>query len=304
MTVGLDRREIDLAVADFRRNLILSLALLGAALVLAAWIQVSIGLRPLEIVRKRLEWVRSGMAPKLEGDFPSEVQPLAEEVNGLLDAQQRALERARHRASDLAHGLKTPITLIDSIIRDLRKSGNERAADDLEEQAQVIGRHVEHELARARLAHGRGGKGVPLRPSAERVIRAMTRLPRGEDIVWDNDLTDEAQMTIDEQDLVELLGNLIDNARKWSRGRVRVAAEDNRLLVEDDGPGVPEAERLRIVKRGQQLDEKMLGSGLGLAIVHDIAEMHGLGVAFTDSPLGGLRVSVSMGEERPNGQGG
>jgi len=298
VTVGLDRREIDLAVADFRRNLILSLVLLGSALVLAAWIQVSVGLRPLEVVRERLERVRSGTAARLDGEFPREVDPLAQEVNALLGAQERALERARHRASDLAHGLKTPITLLDSIVRELQRSGNAKAADDVAEQTQAIARHVERELARARLAYGRTSKSIALKPSVGRVLQAMARLPRGGEIAWNNEVADDARMTIEEQDLVELLGNLLDNARKWSRTRVRVASEGESLVVEDDGPGVPEAEHQRIVERGQRLDEKTAGAGLGLAIVHDIAEMHGLEIALSKSPLGGLRVTVSQSEKR------
>jgi signal transduction histidine kinase len=294
LTVGVDRREIGEAVSSFTRDLVASLILLGTALVVAAWIQVSIGLRPLELLRERLERVRSGRVPRLEGEFPREVQPLADEVNGLLETQEQALERARNRAGDLAHGLKTPITILDSIARDLRRNGSANAAGELEEQAAIIGHHVDRELARARLSYGRPTHVGPLRASVDRMIAAMTRLPRGCELVWTNDVPEDTRMMLEEQDLIELLGNLLDNARKWGRSRARIAVEGNALIVEDDGPGVPEAERQRIVERGRRLDEATQGSGLGLAIVEDIVKLHELSLDVSRSRLGGLRVAIGL----------
>src|SRR5207248_1271657 len=178
LTVGLDRREITKTVGAFSRDLIASLAVLGAALVIAAWLQVSIGLRPLELIRGRLEAVRSGVARRLDGNFPLEVQPLADEVNGLLAAQEQQLVKARRRAGDLAHGLKTPITILGSIARELRRSGATRAAADVEEQVAALELHVERELARARMATGQGKPQAVLKPLLDRIIAAMKRLPR------------------------------------------------------------------------------------------------------------------------------
>jgi signal transduction histidine kinase len=298
LTVGLDRREITETVASFSRDLLLSLVLLGAALIAAAWLQVSIGLRPLEIIRGRLEAVRGGAAKRLEGDFPVEVQTLADEVNGLLAAQEQQLVKARRRAGDLAHGLKTPITILGSIARDLRRSGSDRAASDVEEQAAVLGLHVERELARARMATGHGRVQAPLKPALERLTAAMKRLPGGERLAWDISGAEAGTVPMEGSDLTELLGNLLDNARKWAKSRIVVSTRGDEselsLLVEDDGPGVPADNLAHIAEPGRRLDENPQGSGLGLAIVTDIANAYGLRLTFGKSPLGGLATTVTF----------
>ena len=185
LTAGIDHREIAEAVSAFKQDLFAALVVLGAALTGAAWLQVTVGLKPLEVIRSRLEGVRSGVATRLDGDFPLEVQPLVEEVNELLSAQERQVVRARRRAGELAHGLKTPISILGSIARDLRRSGAAKAAGDVEEQAGTLGLHIDRELARARLATGHGNARTALRPALERMIAAMKRLPNGSRLAWD-----------------------------------------------------------------------------------------------------------------------
>jgi signal transduction histidine kinase len=295
LTVGLDRREITETVAAFSRDLIAFLMVLGAALALGAWLQVSIGLRPLELIRGRLEAVRSGAAKRLEDGFPVEVQPLADEVNGLLGSQEQQLVKARRRAGNLAHGLKTPITILGSIARDLRRAGADRPADDLEEQASALGLHVERELARARIATGHGKAQAALKPVLDRVIAAVKRLPREASLTWDCSCAEPATVPMDGTDLTELLGNILDNAGKWAKSRVSISTRGDAeltLIVEDDGPGVPPDKLMQLTEPGRRLDESAQGSGLGLAIASDIAEAYGLRLTFGKSPLGGLAVTI------------
>jgi len=252
---------------------------------------VSVGLKPLELIRGRLEAVRAGAARRLEGNFPVEVQPLADEVNGLLAAQEQQLVKARRRAGDLAHGLKTPITILDSIARDLRRSGSDRVASDVEEQAAVLGLHVERELARARMATGHGRAQAPLKATLDRLTAAMKRLPGGAALIWDISGTAAETVPMEASDLTELLGNLLDNGRKWAKSRIVVSTRSDEselaLIVEDDGPGVPADKLADIAEPGRRLDENPQGSGLGLAIVTDLADAYGFKLAYGKSPLAG-----------------
>jgi signal transduction histidine kinase len=300
ITVGLDEREVDEAVTAFSRDLMLSLALLGIALVAAAWLQVSIGLRPLELLRTSLERVRSGATARLEGEFPSEVQPLAAEVNGLLAARDEELLRARQRAGDLAHGLKTPLTVLSAISRDVASAGLATQARDVEAQTEHMRRHVERELVRARLASGHGASLTPVRLTLERLVEAIKRAPRGESLAWTVSVPPETQAAIEKGDLTELLGNLLDNARKWARATVEISLADGALVIGDDGPGVPQGKTAHVLERGARLDEATQGSGLGLAIVRDIAETYGLSVSLARSHLGGLEVTVPLARARPH----
>jgi signal transduction histidine kinase len=286
--------EVDLPLGELRDQLVLSLAIMGVVLLAGAWAQVSIGLRPLRLLTDRLAAIRNGRKDRLSGSFPDEVSPLVSAFNGVLDLRDTSLERARRRAGDLAHGLKTPLTILSAIARGLRREGRGHEASDIEEQATAIEHQVERTLARARLSSGRGHKATPLRAVAERVTAALARLPEAEDISFEIAVPAEATLPIEQGDLTELLGNLLDNARKWARGRVRLSFEDAVLRVDDDGPGVAEEELGRLGQRGRRLDEAKPGSGLGLSIVADIADIYGLTVSYGRSELGGLRVDIRL----------
>lgn len=299
IAVGLDEKEIEEPVEAFSRDLLFSLALLGIALIAAAWLQVTIGLRPLELLRTSLERVRSGAAARLEGEFPSEVQPLAAEVNGLLAARDDELLRARQRAGDLAHGLKTPLTVLSAISRDVASAGLTTQARDVEAQTEHMRRHVERELARARLASGHAAALTPVRMTIERLMEAIKRAPRGESLIWTLRVPPGTQAAIEKGDLTELLGNLLDNARKWARTTVEISLEDGALVIGDDGPGVPSGKTEHVLERGARLDEATQGSGLGLAIVRDIAETYGLSVSLGRSHLGGLEVTIPLARASP-----
>jgi signal transduction histidine kinase len=255
---------------------------------------VTVGLRPLHHLRERLGAIRKGEDQRLSGAFPDEVAPLVGEFNDVLNLRDGALERARRRAGDLAHGLKTPLTILSSIARDLRKSGMAQQADDIEEQADAMLRHVEQAMARARLSSGKGLNVTPLKTVVDRVVSAISRLPGAEDLSFEIDVAADATVQIEQGDLTELLGNLLDNARKWARTRISFHFAAPVLVIEDDGPGVPDDELMRISERGRRLDESKQGSGLGLSIVEDIADIYGLSITYGRSELGGLKVEIRV----------
>lgn len=299
VVVAVNRAELHAAGTAFALDLVPSLAMLAVLLVVGAWMQVAIGLRPLEAVRRRLADVSAGRAARLGASFPDEVRPLAAEVDHLLEAQEQAVARARARAADLAHGLKTPLTVLSSDVEELRAQGEMRIADEIAAVAATMRRHVDRELARARLgSRPRHGPAVAVRPVVEQVVSVLCRTPRGHELGWEVAVDDDAATTLDLHDLAEVVGNLADNATKWAESRVRILGrrEGNAvvLVVEDDGPGIAEDKLGAVTARGDRLDESRPGSGLGLAIVTELLEAHGASLALGRSELGGLRAEVSL----------
>lgn len=296
LVAATDRKEIRLAVEEFFWELTLSLIVLGLILMLASAVQIAFGLLPLEQLRRALGTLRTSTANRLPGEYPSEVLPLVDELNTLLASQQRSIERARARAGDLAHGLKTPLTVLNSVARTLTSNGSTTEAADVAEQVEQMRRHVERELARARVAGGRANVREPLRPAVERLLLAMKRLPRGESLVWQVAVPGDFTVPFDRVDLSDLLGNLLDNAREWAATSVRIGAERDgsrfEVTVEDDGPGVPPDKLEAILQRGIRLDESRRGSGLGLAIATDIADAYGCRLVTFPSPMGGLGIRI------------
>jgi len=297
--VAIDRGEIHVAGRAFARELAPSLAVLAAVLIAAAWVQVRVGLRPLDAIRRRLAAIRTGATARLETDFPDEVQPLAAEVDSLLDTQDATIERARARAADLAHGLKTPLTVLADDAQQLRARGEAEFADEIAALVEGMRRHVERELARARAGvRDRGGASQPVSPIAAQVVDVMRRTPRGKELDWRIDIPSDLAVCIDAEDLAEMLGNLVENAAQWARTSVRLCgwpdSDATGLLVEDDGPGVPEHEVATALARGGRLDATKAGAGLGLAIVGDLVEAYGGSLALRRSPLGGLRAELRL----------
>lgn len=292
MVAAAHEEEVQRPLGELRDQLVLSLVIIGTILVTGAWLQVTVGLNPLKTMREQVAAIRTGRSRRVQGHYPDEVAPLVRELNDVLDIRDASLERARRRAGDLAHGLKTPLTVLSSIARELRKDGRMRQADDIDEQADAMLRHVERSLARARLSSGGGHATAAVRPVVDKVVAAVARLPGAEDLDFDIRVDEGAMLPLDQNDLTELLGNLLDNARKWAKTTVVVEQSGSGLIIEDDGPGVPDGELARISERGRRLDESKQGSGLGLSIVEDIADIYGLTVTFGRSPLGGLRVEI------------
>ncbi len=302
---AVDWAEIRAAGRAFAVELAPSLGLLAAILIAAAWVQVAVGLRPLDALRRRLAVVRTGQEARLGATgFPDEVRPLAAEVDNLLDAQDAALTRARARAADLAHGLKTPLTVLAADARQLRERGEGGIAAEIEAVTEAMRRHVERELARARAAPAGSGGRHQAAPAlvARQVVDVLRRTPRGQELAWNIEVPADLVIDADAQDLAEILGNLAENAAKWARSRIRIEGRRDdaadatvMLLVEDDGPGIPEEAAERALARGERLDATMPGAGLGLAIVGDLVEAHGgsLGLGRSES-LGGLRAAIRL----------
>ena len=286
--------EVSRPLGQLREQLFVSLSTIFVLLTLAAWVQVKIGLSPLTTLREHLAQVSAGKEASLTGSFPSEVSPLVSELNDVLAARAASLERARRRAGDLAHGLKTPLTVLQGIARDLRRQKLPRAADGIDEQVEEMRRHVEQALVRARLSTGRSYATTTVLPVLDKVLAAVQRLPNGEELDWDLHVPGGAALPLEAGDLTELLGNLLDNARKWAKARVRVEVTDGSLVIEDDGPGVGEVDLPTIAERGKKLDESRQGSGLGLSIVADIADIYGLEINYARSGLGGLKVAIRV----------
>jgi signal transduction histidine kinase len=297
IAAAIDSADVRAAARDFAGDLVPSLALLGLALLAAAWLQVGVGLRPLESLRQAVGAIRSGARNRLPADFPDEVTPLADEVNSLLDAQDKALERARASAGDLAHGLKTPLTVLGADARALRARGEAEVARSIEDLALTMSRHIERALAQARLRRGRGA-ATELAPLVDRVASTIRKTPLGAALAWDIEMPPDLRVGIDRDDLAELLGNIIENAAKWAKSRVRASAAPRgtmvAIVVEDDGPGIPEAARRAVLERGVRLDRTTAGSGLGLAIAGDILEACGGVLSLEDSALGGLRAVIAL----------
>jgi len=298
LVAAMDRAEVDDINAKFRGDIVPALGVFAVLLIGAAWVQVSVGLAPLENVRTGLEAVRLGEARRLNADVPSELQPLVAETNRLLDAQETALVKARARAGDLAHGLKTPLTALTMLADGLRNDGQPGLAKDIEHHLQGLGRHVERELARSRIAAGAQTTRTLLEPTVSGLVKTISRLPRGDGIEWCIDSPVGLSAAVDEVDLAELLGNLMDNARKWTRSVVTITARrrdrEVEILVEDDGTGIPERDRSRVLDRGIRLDKRVPGNGLGLTIAKDIVEAYDGKLDLGHSEMGGLRVSLVL----------
>lgn len=296
--VAEDHRSVEVSVREYVRDLVPALILLAAALMVAFFIQITVGLAPLENLRVEVRNVIAQRTARLDVAAPSEVQPLADEINRLLDAQEKALARARSRATDLAHGLKTPLQVLSADIRALRKKGETGLADEIEKSAEAIRRHVERELARARLAPGVSGKAsCRVREAAAGVVAVVKRTPSGKQLSFAIGVAEDFMAPVDEGDLSEILGNLVENAVRFAKSSVQVnawaSAGEVTIAVADDGPGIPDIDRESALSRGVQLDSKGGSSGLGLAIVSDIVEAYGGRLTMTNADPG-LVVAIAF----------
>jgi signal transduction histidine kinase len=299
LIVAIDRAELTAARDAFAADLLPYLALIALVLVVATLIQVQTGLAPLDAVQRGVGAIRSGATRRLAETYPHEVMPLVGEVNALLGEREQALERARAWTADLAHGLKTPLGALVADAQRLRDQGNPGLADDLEQLACAMRRRVDRELVRARVR-----SGTPVSPARvdviatlQRVLRTLERTPDGARIAWHLSASGPIEVALLADDLLELLGNLLENAAKWAESEVEIriaSGECVEIQIDDDGPGVPLEQMARLGERGLRLDERREGSGLGLAIVRDVTDAYGGLIQFAAAARGGLSVKVQL----------
>lgn len=304
ISVAGDAEEMDDEVAIFNYSLVVTLGILGIVFVATAWFQVLFGLRPLRGISQSLQAIRTGRAERLEGQFPEEIEPLAREVNALIDTNREIVVRARTHVGNLAHALKTPI----SVLLNETAGRNDATTEKVREQIGIMREQVQHHLERARIAARVAVPGtvVQVRPVIEAVARTMEKIHRDRAITVAPRGTGEVRFHGEQQDLEEMIGNLVDNACKWAASRVEVEVTDAdrakpgerrffRLLIDDDGPGLsPQARQEVLTHRGRRLDESKPGSGLGLSIVSDLAQLYQGDIELGASPLGGLRVELVL----------
>ena len=295
-----NRSELETDIAEFEQQLYIALVVFGVGMIAINAIAILIGLEPLRRVRGALAEIRAGTAQRLDGRFPAEIAPLADETNALIEGNRRIVERSRTQVGNLAHSLKTPLAVLTNEARALGGGKGTLIAD----QAAAMRQQVEHYLQRARMAAQRDTIvfRTPVGPALERMVRVMAKLHPEKDL--ELTLPDDAVIFAGErEDLEEVVGNLLENAMKWGRSRVVVsveAADDHggerhfTLSVDDDGPGIPEDLTREALQRGRRLDETKPGTGLGLSIVADVVKEYGGSLHLSRSGLGGLRASITL----------
>lgn len=295
--VAMDRGELTAARRLFLRDLVPYLTFIAVALLAAGWALVLIGLRPLADIGVQVASLRSGGAARLGGGFPAEVQPLATEIDALIDAREADIVRARTRAGDLAHALKTPLQALLGEAARLRAAGGDAAAAGIEDVASAIDRHVQRELARARVATAARAASARPAEAIAGVLAVVRRTPAGKRVRWSVAADPALRVRIDLSDLTEALGALVENAARHARDRVSVVAERRgpviAIVVRDDGDGVEQAELDRIRARGERLDSRTAGHGLGLAIADEIAAAAG-GTLDLAGASPGLEATLSL----------
>jgi len=303
-TVAGDSTEITEETRTFDYYLAGTFAALTLGLLLTTLFQVRYGLAPLKRISRALADIRSGHAERLEGEFPKEIAPLARETNALLDANRAIVERSRTHVGNLAHAIKTPLSVI---VNEAGQHGHDPFAQKILEQADVMRDQVAHHLERARIAARLTtiGTVTEVNPVIEALRRTMEKIHRNRDLIIDVEAHGEAKFRGERQDLEEMAGNLVDNACKWAEGRVFIEVNIEEpspgdlgptihIIIDDDGRGLTHAERAQVAKRGQRLDESKPGSGLGLAIVSDLATLYGGQLRLGSAPIGGLRAELEL----------
>jgi len=259
------------------------------------------GMSPIRSLRAKLAAVREGREKRIDGGFPNEVQPLVEDLNALLEHREELVSRAVAKAGDLAHGLKTPLALLEQEAEALEKAGDLERAKAIRAPLDRMRRQVEFQLAHARAAASGAAPGATCSVAVcvEGLVRALRRLHADRGVSIASPIPTDHAFRGETEDLHEMLGNLLDNACKWSNGKVtirseRAGADRLVILVDDDGPGLDPSLRERVLQRGVRADEAAPGSGLGLAIVRELTDLYGGKISLAESPLGGLRARLEL----------
>jgi signal transduction histidine kinase len=305
VAVAGDALEIDDETQGFDRAISVTFGVLAVVLLLTTMFQVRFGLAPLKRISAGLAAIRSGSAERLQGSFPVEIAPLARETNALIDANREIVERARTHVGNLAHALKTPLSVI---MNEANARGDDTLAVKVREQANVMRDQVQRHLERARIAARATvvGTVTEVAPVVTALARSMEKIHRDRGIAIDIEMPRDTRFRGERQDLEEMVGNLVDNACKWAQSRVAVevlpdradaaAGSTLRVVVDDDGPGLTATQREQVgaARRGNRLDETKPGSGLGLSIVVDLAALYGGALTLGTAPIGGLRAELVL----------
>jgi signal transduction histidine kinase len=304
VAVAGDAAEIDEEIRSFDGALLVTFGVLGVVLLLITTFQVRFGLAPLKRISEGLAAIRSGAAERLEGAFPVEIAPLARETNALIEANRDIVTRARTQVGNLAHALKTPISVM---LNEATTAGSDPLAAKVREQTEIMRDQVARHLERARLAARVAviGTVTDVRPVVTALARTMEKIHHDRDIAIAVDAPEGARFRGEQQDLEEMIGNLVDNACKWAQARVAIEVLSQkpdpvderrfvRILVDDDGPGLSPQQREQVARRGRRLDETKPGSGLGLSIVIEIASLYGGSLSLGPAPIGGLRADLIL----------
>jgi signal transduction histidine kinase len=272
----------------------------GAGCLVAGALQIRRGLSAVDELRAHLAAVRRGDAAQLPGTYPSEIQPLVDDLNGLLADRALRIERAVATAADLAHGLKTPLAVLSRDAQRATTAGDMDLAESITGQIDRMRRQIDYHLAGARASASAHTPGVAcaLAPAIAGLVRTLERLHADRGLHFEQDVPRDHTARCSREDVEEMLGNLLDNACKWGRSRVRVAStmagSDVVLTVDDDGPGLDPSMEASVIGRGVRADERVPGSGLGLAIVRQLVELYGGALVLSRSPLGGLRAQLTL----------
>jgi signal transduction histidine kinase len=303
IAVAGDSQEIDDETRSFDQALIVTFGTLAVVLLLTTMFQVRFGLAPLKRLSESLAAIRSGNAERLEGRFPEEIAPLARETNALIDANKQIVERARTHVGNLAHALKTPLSVM---VNEATARGQDAFAVKVQEQADIMRDQVARHLERAHLAARVTVVGTitDVHAVVSALARTLEKLYRDRGIAIDVSAAPDARFQGERQDLEEMVGNLVDNACKWARSRVSIEATVERtdprqkplvrIMVDDDGPGLTPQQREQVAHRGRRLDETKPGSGLGLSIVVELAALYGGSLTLGSAPIGGLRAELVL----------
>lgn len=279
-------------------------SIVGIALVFIAigvWMMRR-GLSPFDELRARLTNVRNGSEKRLEGRYPSEVQPLVNDLNALLDHRDEVVRRALGKAGDLAHGLKTPLAVLLVEVQRAEDAGQHDLAAEMRMQLDRMRRQIDYHLAHARAAASGSTLGArsSVLESANALARTLLRLHADRGLTIDVHVDPDHAVQVQREDLDEMLGNLLDNACKFARSRVVITSSVNGaailITIDDDGPGLDPTLRDAVLQRGVRADEAAPGSGFGLAIVRDLAELYGGSIALEHSPEGGVRAGLGLGQ--------
>jgi signal transduction histidine kinase len=281
----------------------IAMGLLVVASLVGGLFLVQRAVAPFRTLRTSLSAVREGRTEGIEGEYPSEVQPLVNDLNALLEDRERAIARALTTAGDLAHGLKTPLAVLAQEAEQAGAAGHDELAATLRQLVERMQRQVDYHLARARAtatSHAAPGLRCAVLPSVEGLVRTMRRLHAERELAIDVRVSFTHEIRGRREDLDEMLGNLLDNACKWARSRVAISSsissDDAPLVIsiDDDGPGLDPSLRADVLQRGVRADQQVRGSGLGLAIVSELAELYGGSVTLETSPLGGTRSRLEL----------